>query len=54
MDTKVAIVDDANKRQRVERMYQEVVKRLVVFLTGFVVKIHGLGHLHGLVVSSEH
>ena len=35
-------------------MHQEVVKGLVVFLTGLIVKIHGLGHLHSLVVSPKH
>jgi arginyl-tRNA--protein-N-Asp/Glu arginylyltransferase len=35
-------------------MDQEVVVRLVVLFADLVVKVHGLGHLHGLVVSSQH
>lgn len=35
-------------------MNDEVVEGLIIFLAGLVIKIHGLSHLHGLVITSEH
>jgi len=54
MNTKIALVYNANQRKSIETIHKIKINILIVFLTGLVVKIHDLSHLTSLMITSKH
>lgn len=54
MHTKVSFINNANQRKGIKSYHQRVIKRLIVFFAGLLVKVHYLGHLNCLMVAPEH
>lgn len=54
MHTKISLIDHTGQGQGIEGVHKVEIDILVVLSADFVIEVHGLRNLAGLVVASQH